>query len=184
MRIEAPSAENEAVRAAMAELAFEAGSQISAQWLPTLAHAREEVDEALAPGRHARVARTPEGAIAGWIAWFHTYGYVWEIHPLVVAPRMQGRGVGARLVAAAEGAIAGAGARVIVVGTSDEVRGTSASAADLYADPAGALRRFTAERSHPAGFWLRMGYTLVGFTPDAEGPGMPSIHFAKRPPAA
>lgn len=37
--------------------------------------------------------------------------------------------------------------------------------------------------SHAVGFWLRMGYSLVGITPDAEGPGMPSINLAKRPPA-
>ncbi|MCB9701610.1 MAG: GNAT family N-acetyltransferase [Myxococcales bacterium] len=181
MRIVVPSAAEPAVLEAMAELALEAAAQISERWLPSLARAREEVAEALGEGRRTRIAVSPAGEVAGWISCFHTYGDVWEIHPLLVAPRFQGQGIGARLVGEAERLIAAEGAGVIIVGTSDEVRGTSASGRDLYADLAGALATFTASPSHPAGFWLKMGYTLVGFTPDAEGPGMPSINFAKRP---
>jgi aminoglycoside 6'-N-acetyltransferase I len=181
MRVEAPNPSDPAVREAMAAIAFEAAAQISAQWLPTLARAREEVTEALSEARRVRIAVTPEGEVAGWIACFHTYGHVWEIHPLLVAPRRQGEGVGRRLVREAERLIAAEGGGVIIVGTSDEVGGTSVSGRDLYADLPGALATFSAASSHPAGFWLRMGYTLVGLTPDAEGPGMPTINFAKRP---
>ena len=44
------------------------------------------------------------------------------------------------------------------------------------------MASMTFDPSHAVGFWLRMGYSLVGITPDAEGTGMPTIHFAKRPP--
>jgi aminoglycoside 6'-N-acetyltransferase I len=30
------------------------------------------------------------------------------------------------------------------------------------------------------GFWQRVGYTVVGVIPDAEGPGKPTILLAKR----
>jgi hypothetical protein len=31
-----------------------------------------------------------------------------------------------------------------------------------------------------AGFWMRMGYVIVGVTPHAEGAGLPTIDLAKR----
>ena len=34
--------------------------------------------------------------------------------------------------------------------------------------------------AHPLGFWQRVGYTVVGVIPDAEGPGKPTILLAKR----
>lgn len=55
---------------------------------------------------------------------------------------------------------------------------------DLYADPIGALATMTAERTHPVGFWLRMGYSLVGMIPDAERPGVPTLTLAKSPARA
>ena len=33
---------------------------------------------------------------------------------------------------------------------------------------------------HPAGFYLRMGFEIVGLIPDANGPGKPDILMAKR----
>jgi hypothetical protein len=32
---------------------------------------------------------------------------------------------------------------------------------------------------HSYQFWLKVGYTIVGVLPDAEGPGMPSITLSK-----
>ena len=33
---------------------------------------------------------------------------------------------------------------------------------------------------HPAGFYMRQGFEIVGLIPDANGPGKPDILMAKR----
>ena len=43
-----------------------------------------------------------------------------------------------------------------------------------------ALRDLKTTGAHPLGFWQRVGYTVVGVVPDAEGPGKPTILLAKR----
>jgi aminoglycoside 6'-N-acetyltransferase I len=66
------------------------------------------------------------------------------------------------------------------LGTSDEAARTSLFGRDLYADPVAALRNIVVKGPHPLEFWQAVGYTVVGLTPDAEGPGKPSILLAKR----
>ena len=54
---------------------------------PDLAAARNEVHEALEPGKVCRVARDTDGSVLGWIGGHLYYARVWELHPLVVASR-------------------------------------------------------------------------------------------------
>ena len=59
---------------------------------------------------------------------------------------------------------------------------TTLGGIDLYADPLGALARLDVVdpvAGHAFRFWQRVGYTVVGVIPDAEGVGAPSIHLAK-----
>ena len=65
------------------------------------------------------------------------------------------------------------GALTLLVGTSDEMARTSLAGQDLFRDPIGALRDLQPTGHHPLGFWKRVGYTVVGLVPDAEGPGKP-----------
>jgi len=165
----------------LAVLTYQAGATHAPSWLPTMDDAREEVDDATEAGHVTRVLFDSDGSPLGWASTFHTYGDVWEIHPLVVDVRHHREGHGARILADIEAVAASRGAGVLIVGTSDETGGTSLGGRDLYADPIGAMASMTFDPSHAVGFWLRMGYALVGITPDAEGPGMPSINLAKRP---
>ena len=50
----------------------------------------------------------------------------------------------------------------------------------LYQDTAAALASIRSTSGHPYEFWLRIGFSVVGVMPDAEGPGKPSIQLAKR----
>jgi len=61
----------------------------------------------------------------------------------------------------------------------DEDGRTSLGGVDLYPD---VLERAAAIRnlhSHPFEFYLKLGYSLVGIIPDADGPGKPDIPMAK-----
>lgn len=165
----------------LARLSFEAGKAHAPNWLPTLDAAREEVADATAEGHITRVAFGDGPDPLAWGSCFHVYGHVWELHPLLVAVARQRKGYGRALAEDLERQAALRGAGVLIVGTSDEVGATSLYGRDLYDDPLGALMNMRVRPSHAVRFWQRIGYQIVGVTPDAEGPGMPSIHLAKRP---
>lgn len=168
----------------LAQLTLPAAQDHVRDWLADLDAARAEIADALGDDKIALAARDGQGALVGWIAAGHDWGAIWEIHPVIVALDHQGRGHGRRLVREVERLAAEAGARTMVLSTSDTVGATSLAGADLYDDVAGHLARFAVHRPHAAAFWLRMGYALVGVTPDAEGPGKPSLSFARRLPAS
>jgi aminoglycoside 6'-N-acetyltransferase I len=183
MRIADLDAMDESVLEKLAALTHEAAAVNFPNWLPTMGDAREEVSDATAEGHITRVLLDDAAEPLGWVSCFHAYGHVWEIHPLVVSVKQHRKGHGARLLADIEMLAASRGAGVLIVGTADETGATSLGGVDLYRDPIGALANMTAAPSHPVGFWLRMGYSLVGVTPDAEGPGLPTLNLAKRPPS-
>jgi aminoglycoside 6'-N-acetyltransferase I len=149
-------------------------------WLPTLEMARDEVAEALGPDHICLVARADD-RILGLIGAIPEYSHAWELHPLVVRQDARRKGVGASLVRALEEHVREAGALTLYLGTDDEgpAPGTSAGGVELFPDVLSHARRFRVF-DHPAGFYLRMGFKVVGLIPDANGPGKPDILMAKR----
>src|SRR4051812_17917548 len=143
--------------------------------------AREEVMESLAPGRISRVALDAADTVLGWSGAIPGYrGRVWELHPLVVAKSHRRRGIGRALVEDLERLLAGRGAATLWLGSDDEHNETNLGGMNLYDDVAGAIRGFrTIEGEHPGGFYLRLGFRVVGVMPDANGSGKPDIFFAK-----
>src|SRR6187551_3602303 len=83
--------------AEVCELLVRSFRDLSPTWVPTVDAARETVLDALQPGMLSR-ALLVGGRVAGWVGARHDYGSVWELHPLVVDPAMQGRGFGRALV--------------------------------------------------------------------------------------
>ena len=152
---------------------------LSPAWVPTVAAARAKVIEALEPGMLSRVLLIDD-RVVGWVGARHDYGSVWELHPLVVDEAMRGRGYGRALVDDVECLAAHNGALTMLLGTSDEVGRTTLTGQDLFVDVITALRDLEPTGAHPLGFWQRVGYTVVGVIPDAEGPGKPTILLAKR----
>ena len=153
----------------VAELLVASFGELSPTWVPTREVARDEVLECLEPEMLSRVMLIND-RVVGWVGARHDYGSVWELHPLVVAGSERSRAYGRALVQDIERLVAERGALTLQVGTSDEVGLTSLSNVDLFGDPLAALQSLTWRRPHPLGFWMAVGYSVVGVTPDAEGP--------------
>jgi len=150
-----------------------------AAW-PDLDSALEEVREALEPGKVCRVALDGD-TLLGWVGGIPGYeGNVWELHPLVVHPAHQGRGIGRALVADLEAQVRARGGLTLWLGTDDEDDMTSLSGVDLYDDLPGRLAAIRNLKGHPFDFYRRCGFVVAGVVPDANGRGKPDILMAKR----
>ncbi len=148
---------------------------------PTLEEALAEVAQMLDPERISRVALAENGAVLGWIGGIPEYdGNVWELHPLVVAPAQQRRGVGRALVQDFEQQCAARGGWTIRLGSDDENTQTSLGGLDVYPDVLGHIAAIRNLRDHPYTFYQKLGFSIVGIIPDANGYGKPDILLAKR----
>ena len=126
-------------------------------------------------------AAIQQDTLIGWIGAFRTYSHGWELHPLVVDPNYQRRGVGSALLAHLEARVRADGVITLYLGSDDEHGGTNLFGQNLYPDvlgraasiePVGAGHAFT--------FYRRHGYQIVGLLPDVNGLGRPDIFLAKR----
>lgn len=149
-------------------------------WQSGLDEAREEVRESFGGDRLSIIAR--DGAqVLGWIGAIHEYDYAWELHPLAVIASGRGRGVGTALVGALEARLRELGALTVYLGSDDDgdSPGTSLWGTDLYPDPLAPAAQIEVI-NHPVSFYRRLGYTVIGVIPDANGPGKPDILMGKR----
>ncbi|MBZ0300436.1 MAG: GNAT family N-acetyltransferase [Anaerolineae bacterium] len=149
---------------------------------PDMNSALEEVADCLLPGRICRMAVSSEGVVIGWIGGREAgyEGNVWELHPLVVHPDHQGQGIGRALVRDLEDKVRQRGALTLQLGSDDETGMTSLSGVDLYDDLWERIHTIQNIRNHPYSFYQKLGYTIIGVMPDANGPGKPDIYMAKR----
>ena len=148
---------------------------------PAMDEAIKEVREALGEGRICRVAVDDDGEVLGWIGGIPSYeGNVWELHPLVVRPELQRRGIGSALVADLEARVRERGGMTIWLGSDDETGLTTLSGVDLYPNVLEHLASIENLRGHPYEFYQRLGFSIVGAMPDANGFGKPDIYMAKR----
>jgi aminoglycoside 6'-N-acetyltransferase I len=143
--------------------------------------ALREVRESLGEGRICRVALDESGAVLGWIGGISSYGgNVWELHPLVVRPDLRRRGIGRALVADLEERVRERGSYTLWLGTDDESGMTTLSGVDLYPNVLEHLANIENLRGHPYEFYQRLGFSIIGVMPEANGPGKPDIYMAKR----
>ncbi len=147
---------------------------------PTLELAREHVREMLDPARIAR-GFVRGRQLLGWVGGLEHYtNHVWELHPLVVRADHERRGVGRALVLDLEQRVRDLGIHTMFVGSDDETGLTSLAGVDLYPDVIAHLARLRDLAGHPFGFYQRLGYSVIGVMPDANGFGKPDIYLAKR----
>ena len=180
MRIVDLDASNEeAVRQAAALLVEGFKEHWPDAW-PNMESALEEVRESFGEGRISRAVVDESGAILGWIGGIGTYGTnVWELHPLVVRPNLQRRGIGRALVADLEERVRERGGYTLWLGTDDEDGMTTLSGVDLYPNVLEHLANIKNLRGHPYEFYQKLGFSIIGVLPDANGPGKPDLFMAK-----
>jgi aminoglycoside 6'-N-acetyltransferase I len=120
------------------------------------------------------------GAVRGWIGAIRHTRTSWELHPLVVDPKCQRQGWGTRLVSGLEETARAEGVVAIWLGTDDDFGGTNIYGRDLYPDVLEQMIGLRPTTGHPFTFYQRLGYTVCGVLPDADGIGKHDILMAKR----
>ena len=139
---------------------------------PTLALAREELEEFASEDRIGLTAVTEDSQVLGWVGAIRQYhGHSWELHPLAVDPEKQLQGVGRLLVSTLEQRLYATKASTLYLMTDDENNQTTLADLALYPEP---LEQ------------LMQGFCVSGVIPDANGPGKPDILMSKsiaRPPS-
>lgn len=149
---------------------------------PTLQEALGEIEKRLIPG-NTLLAAIEDDIVIGWGGVLApTYdGNVFELHPLAVRSDKRNHGVGRAIVTALEDEARRQGGLTIHLGADDEKGDgeTSLANVDLYDDLPGKIRSFN-PGTHQSGFYLKLGYKIIGVMPDANGIGKPDIYFGKR----
>lgn len=164
---------------AVARILVDGFADISPAW-PTLNDGIEEVVAYSSDAQISLVASIHD-TIVGWISATPQYQqFGWELHPLVVAPKLQKRGVGTALVENLCVAIRERGGTVLYAWSDDERVSTSLGGVDLMPDPLHHLSLFRASSRHAGGFYLKLQFALCGVLPDANGYGKPDVLFARR----
>lgn len=147
---------------------------------PNLASALEEVRESLGTDRISRIALDENDTVVGWIGGMSQYdGNIWELHPLVVSVNQQGKGIGRALVADFEERVKERGGLTITLGTDDESQQTTLSGINLFPNVWEHVAQIRNLKQHPYEFYQKLGYSIVGVMPDANGLGKPDILMAK-----
>jgi len=148
---------------------------------PTLQSALDEINELLVP-ENTLLAAVENDIVIGWGGILPKYnGNVFEIHPLVVSSDRRRQGIGRAIVTALEDEARKQGGLTVYLGADDE-RGdgeTSFANVDLFDDLPEKIKSFS-PGTHQSGFYLKLGYKIIGVMPDANGKGKPDIYLGKR----
>lgn len=143
-------------------------------------NAEIEVSNILSDERVALKAVYEEKLI-GFTGAIPQYGITgWELHPLVVDKEYRGKGIGEKLVSFLEKEVLERGGITIYLGTDDEDGRTTLSNTDLFVDTFKKIEEIRNLKRHPFEFYKKIGYSIVGVIPDANGTGKPDIWMAKR----
>jgi aminoglycoside 6'-N-acetyltransferase I len=181
MKIITLTKENDLLVQQAAQLLVDAFREHWPKAWPAIDNALAEVQEMLETGRVCRAAIDDDGNLLGVIGGIPHYdGFTWELHPLAVQPNLQGRGIGKILIEDFEIQVRLRGGLTITLGSDDEDSMTSLADVDLYENFWDRIKNIRNLKHHPFEFYQKMGYTITGVIPDANGIGKPDILMSKR----
>lgn len=140
----------------------------------------QEVDQLMEADRIAVAAIEGDDLVgfAGAIPQYQQTG--WELHPLVVESARRKNQVGTRLLHYVEREVVSRGGITLYLGTDDLEHETSLSSGDLFEDTFKKIQEIENLKKHPYEFYQKLGYTIIGVIPDANGWDRPDIWMAKR----
>lgn len=170
--------ESNQLKVQAARILTTAFGKLGSAW-PDMKSAMQEVEECV-DLPNLCVGLCEGETLLGWIGLRPMYEKTWELHPLVVAPDAQRKGVGRLLVAEIERTAKARGLVGIVLGTDDEHFRTSLSQVDIgESNIFDQLRNIRNLAGHPFEFYRKCGYLIVGMIPDANGKRKPDIWMWK-----
>lgn len=110
----------------------------------------------------------------------HYDGRVFELHPIAVRADKRKRGIGRAILRELESRAKERGGLSVVLGADDdgETGETSLADKDLFQDLPDLMRDFD-PGTHQTAFYKKLGYSLIGVAPNANGPGRPDIWMGK-----
>lgn len=100
--------------------------------------------------------------------------------PLAANPGHREKGIGRALVQDLETLVYEHGGVTLYFGTDDTANMTSLGGVDLYPHVLEHITNIKNLCRHPFEFYQKLGFSIVGVIPDANGFGKPDIFMAKR----
>jgi aminoglycoside 6'-N-acetyltransferase I len=101
------------------------------------------------------------------------------LYPLAVHPDYRERGIGRALVNDLETQVRERGAITLYLGTDDTAGMTTLGNTNLYPNVLDHIANIKNLRRHPYEFYQKLGFSIVGVIPDANGLGKPDIIMAR-----
>ena len=165
----------------VASILFESFQEIWSHICPDIQSAKEIVQRTLMPNKICRIALADDGSALGWISALPDYdGNAWCLYPLAVHPDHREKGIGRALVLDLEVLVSEQGGITLYFGTDDTANMTSLGGVDLYPNVLEHIANIKNLRRHPFEFYQKLGFSIVGVIPDANGFGKPDIFMAKQ----
>lgn len=120
--------------------------------------------------------------LLGWGGILPSYhGNVYEIHPMVIKSSFQNKGYGGLLIKHLEDKARSLGGLTIYAASDDEFDDRKSSLRDVdgYNEIYDKMKTFD-PLNHPARFYMKNGYQLIGIMPDANGIGKHDLILGKK----
>jgi len=170
--------ESNELKVQAARILITAFGDLGSAW-PDLKSAMAEVEDCVDPPGLC-VGLCEGDKLMGWVGLRPMYDKTWELHPLVVAPDAQRKGIGRLLAAEIEREAKARGLIGIMLGSDDDHFRTSLSQIDIDENNIfDQLRDIRNLSGHPFEFYRKCGYMVVGMVPNANGKRKPDIWMWK-----